>query len=220
MRVRRSRHSSSASPPRRVVTRTSNRISKSNNTITQESAEHAIARIRRTYRPPSGRGHRRPRCDAEVQRRRIRQHPVLAGLAGGILKVGMGGEPFRRTHTSCCWENSLSTTSFRTQGRRRFSGRTYPASTAPIYFVFTPRTGSDYGLDERTPNIAHPLPSRCTAPTLNLGRPGGSHTRKNGSAAAASISSDRDENCHPGVRLDRPAAPVHDQSDHLRQRPT
>jgi hypothetical protein len=90
-------------------------------------------------------------------------------------------------------------------------GASLPGIDAPIYFVFTPRTGGDYGLDERTLNIAHPLfglhfsdleiwgvpadpvhqeeraPIGCNPSIFNLGQPG--------------------ERCHPGVPSNAPLAP-------------
>jgi hypothetical protein len=127
----------------------------------------------------------------------------------GILKVGLGGESLEEDPLLLGRIPVYNLIPHPSEAA--LLGASLPGIDAPIYFVFTPRTGSDYGLDERTLNIAHPLfglhfsdleiwgvpadpshqeeraPIGCNPSEFNLGQPG--------------------ERCHPGVPSNAPLAP-------------
>ena len=74
----------------------------------------------------------------------------------GLLQVGVGNEPFEGAEAPFLGKIPVYNL-VPHPGQAALFGANVSFINAPIYFVFTPRTGSDYGLDERTENIAHPL---------------------------------------------------------------
>ena len=74
----------------------------------------------------------------------------------GLLQVGIGNEPFEGAEAPFLGKIPVYNL-VPHPGQAALFGANVSFINAPIYFVFTPRTGGDYGLDERTENIAHPL---------------------------------------------------------------
>jgi hypothetical protein len=74
----------------------------------------------------------------------------------GLLEVGVGTEPFGGPEAPFLGKIGVYNL-VPHPGQAALFGANVSFINAPIYFVFTPRTGGDYGLDERTVNIAHPV---------------------------------------------------------------
>jgi hypothetical protein len=72
----------------------------------------------------------------------------------GLLAVGLGGEQMDQGTPTTLGQLAVFNL-VPHPGQAALLGANVTALESPIYFVFTPRTGSDFGLDEHTVNINH-----------------------------------------------------------------
>lgn len=90
-------------------------------------------------------------------------------------------------------------------GQAALLGGNVTLLNAPIYFVFTPRTGGDYGLDEHTENIAHPALAYHYSDLRIWGVPADpSHQEEREPRGCNQLTG---EHCHPGAVSTAPLVP-------------
>src|SRR4051794_17121137 len=75
----------------------------------------------------------------------------------GRLTVGIGGEPYSDDSYQLLLSEMGVYNLVPHPGQAALLGANLNLLNSPIYFVFSPRTGGDYGLDEHTTNIPHPF---------------------------------------------------------------
>jgi hypothetical protein len=75
----------------------------------------------------------------------------------GRLTVGIGGEPYSNDSYQLLLGEMGVYNLVPHPGQAALLGANLNLLNSPIYFVFSPRTGGDYGLDEHTTNIPHPF---------------------------------------------------------------
>jgi hypothetical protein len=122
----------------------------------------------------------------------------------GLLEVGVGGEPFEGPETPFLGKIGVYNL-VPHPGQAALFGANVSLINAPIYFVFTPRTGDDYGLDERTVNIAHPVVALRWSDLVIWGVPADpSHQEDRLPRGCNTFTG---ENCHPGAVATVPLRP-------------
>jgi hypothetical protein len=122
----------------------------------------------------------------------------------GLLQVGVGSEPFEGPEAPFLGKIGVYNL-VPHPGQAALFGANVSLINAPIYFVFTPRTGGDYGLDERTVNIAHPVVAVHWADLVIWGVPADpSHQEDRHPKGCNTFTGER---CHPGAVATVPLRP-------------